>query len=221
MTILCEDWKLIDYKKALSKKLKAIEKIKHQLSPEKLIFCSHPPVVTAGRAFQQNEILSWNGDFYPVSRGGRATYHGPNQLMIYPLLDMRKKRRSLPPKDLPAYLRLLENVFIQTLKQFNLSSHSKASLPTPMKKEKPPNTTGVWVKEKKLVSIGVAFKHWISYHGASINLEKDVQAFQGIQPCGFSHQVMSSVEEALGKKISRKDFKESFKNIFLYEFQSA
>lgn len=223
MMILCEDWKNIPYNKALEKKLKILESMKENSKADKLIFCSHPPIVTLGRSSQKGDVLAWPGEICSVSRGGKTTYHGPDQLMIYPIVDMRKKRKSLRPKDLPAYLRLLENVLIQSLREFHLFSYSKSALRqkknSKNKKKEFQNETGVWVEDKKIASIGVAFKHWISYHGAAINLEKDPQAFLGIRPCGFSSSTMISVEEVLGKKIDRKEFQFAFKDIFLYEFQ--
>ena len=217
----CEDWGLIDYKEALNKQLCLLQKIREKSEEESLIFCTHPSVVTLGRGTKAEDISpSWKGPTYEVSRGGRATYHGPSQLMIYSLIDISKKNRKLlKQKDLPSYLRLLEDVFIEALKPFGIFTKNLR-----LKKNVPHSSTqsltGVWIGPRKLVSIGVAFKHWISYHGASINLEKDKNAFQGIHPCGFSSEIMLSVEEILNKKISRDHFKEVLKKVFFQKFDN-
>lgn len=201
------EWGLVDYQQALDQQLELLEQIHQGEKKETLVYCSHPAVVTLGRAATEKDLAGWSGKTYEISRGGKATYHGPNQLVVYPLLDLNKEdRKKLPARDLHAYLRGLEHAIIDTLKTYDIEATT-----TPTEEvssiEENPQWTGVWVGNKKIASIGIAVKKWITYHGAAINLEKDSNAFQGINPCGFASNVMTSLEELLGEPPHRNTFK--------------
>jgi lipoate-protein ligase B len=155
-----------------------VEKFKLNSSSEKIVVCSHPPVVTLGRGTKKEDVFGWKGDIFEVQRGGRATYHGPGQLVAYPILDL-----NLRGRDLHRYFRLLEGSIVGALKEFGLESEGRES------------ATGVWIGDRKIASLGIAVKKWVSYHGLAINLEKDPMAFQGINPCGFSTSTMVSLRE--------------------------
>jgi len=210
------DWGMIAYEESLTQQLALVESIIKGQHEESLVFCSHPPVVTLGRAFKSKDQgeVSWKGEVVETSRGGKATYHGPSQLVIYPLINLNQKRESaLPAKDLHAYLRLLEQAVVVSLKELNIEAHIK---PTP--KASPVQLTGVWVGEKKIASLGVAVKRWVTYHGVAINIDSDPDAFTGISPCGFSTEVMTSAEEVLGAKMNRNQVLEVFKSTFKKTF---
>jgi lipoate-protein ligase B len=167
-------------------------------SDECIVFCQHPAVVTLGRGTEEGDVFSWTGKTIEVSRGGRATYHGPNQLVIYPILDLRESRPNLPGKDINLYLRYLEGILISAFKDMGIESSAKE--------------TGIWVGEHKIASIGVAVRKWVSYHGISINVFKDENAFQGINPCGFKSSTMKSLEEILGAQPRISDLKTKIKS---------
>lgn len=179
-----ENWGLIDYQEALDKQLVLVEKVQKDLSHETIVVCSHPPVVTLGRATEPSDIAGWKGQTYEIQRGGRATYHGPSQLVIYPILDLNSRGR-----DLHKYIRSLENAIIEMLLQFGLVGRAEQG------------ATGVWVGERKVASIGIGVKRWVTYHGLALNVSFDPQAFRGINPCGFQPETMISMEELVGEKI--------------------
>ncbi len=196
-TIAVNDLGLIDYEKALEIQLSTLTQFKSNT----LIFCSHPRVVTTGRATQKQDIINWSGKIVEVSRGGRATYHGPNQLVIYPIVDLKKYFNS----DLHKYLRFLESVIIATLKNYNLDCSNKSQSVA-----NDENQTGVWINDKKIASIGIAVKSWISYHGIAINVHSDPEAFVGINPCGYSPNIMTSMQDQLQRPVDLSELKNIF-----------
>lgn len=180
----------INYKDALEKQINLVESlVKNSESKESIIICSHSPVVTLGRKSLPEDLQGWNGETHEVSRGGRVTYHGPGQTIVYPILNLKKRNQ-----DLGGYIRKLEKVIVDTLKTYSVESRGDI------------NNTGVWVKSQKIASIGIAVKRWITYHGLAFNLFKDPTAFQGINPCGFTSETMTSLEEVLKRKPSRSEF---------------
>ncbi len=188
-----EDWGQIEYSLALAKQLKYLEKISKDGMDEKLIFCTHPPVVTVGRRTKEGDIFSWQGAVVKVQRGGRATYHGPSQIISYPILDLKKRHHNVS-----GYVRVLELAIIDTLLAFEIHSEARSGA----------ENTGVWVGKKKIASIGIAVKGWTTYHGLAINFSFDSKAFQGINPCGFSAEVMTDVQSEVNGKILRTEFQD-------------
>lgn len=184
-----------------------------------IIFCSHPAVVTLGRATQTSDVTTWQGPILEVSRGGRATYHGPSQLVVYPILDLNKNRPHLSHKDIGAYLRTLEQVIISALSEFGVAAEGR-SLQAKSSDLVATEETGVWVKAQKIASLGIAVKKWITYHGAAINLAHDPSAFQGLKPCGFSSQVMVSLEELISQPVNFADFQWKLQNYLQEKFQA-
>lgn len=204
-----ENWGLIDYEKSVHQQTELVEAVSSGQKPDTIVFCSHPPVVTLGRTTPKSDILNWSGDIVEASRGGRATYHGPNQLVIYPVIDLRVVRLGLPSRHIQAFIKLLGETMVETLKVFGVDSELRQGV------EEDENgyrrqLTGIWVGERKLASIGVAVRKWITYHGIAVNLESDAEAFKGIRPCGFRPGVMVSVEELLGHRIMREKFSEEY-----------
>ncbi len=207
-----EDWGLIDYKAAQEKQLQLVEKVKKSEIDETVIFCSHPPVVTLGRASKPSDILSWTGGVVNVQRGGRATYHGPGQLIIYPILNL-KNATKFKDQDVGAYLRFLERVIINTLQKVGIESYQKEEEIFDEDGKKL-LMTGVWVKDYKVASIGIALKNWVSFHGMAMNVHKDPLAFQGISPCGFKASPMKSLEEIFHKTPDRSELVAIFRQQF-------
>lgn len=200
---------ILDYKKALNLQ-ESIFKAKKEgkIEEEVLIFLQHPPTITIGKKGSLNEILMDTSklkqkgiSIYNTGRGGRVTYHGPGQIVGYPIFDLRKHK-----KDLHLYLRNLEEVIIKSLSDFGVKAGRKKGL------------TGVWVNEKKIASIGVQVKNWISMHGFALNVNCDLSYFKLIQPCGMQAEVMTSLNNILQNNVEIERVEESlvknFKKIF-------
>ncbi len=191
-----QDWGLIDYMEAYHRQMDLVDLVGRELARETLVFCSHPPVVTLGRGTREGDVFGWNGPVVEVNRGGRATYHGPNQIVVYPILDL-----SVRGRDLHKYMRLLEEAIVRTLAEFGIQATGH-----PVQENvdgEAREATGVWVGSKKLASIGIGVRKWISFHGLALNVTHDPQAFSGMRPCGFSKETMSSMEEILGGPADR------------------
>lgn len=209
-----EDWGLIDYELSSARQLERVDEIAGG-ADERLVICSHPPVVTLGRASQPDDLKGWTGPIFSSSRGGRATYHGPNQIVLYPMVDLRRVRADLPERDVHAYLRILEEVAVVALRELGLGQAEARTT-----EAGDLSLTGVWVGPKKIASIGIAVRKWITYHGIAVNILKDERAFQGINPCGFTANVMTSLEEEIGGPIEWGPVKEIFSKAFLSAFQN-
>jgi lipoyl(octanoyl) transferase len=154
---------------------------KQGLIPDQLLLLEHPHVITLGRnghmenLLAGNEVLSRAGiSFYPTDRGGDITYHGPGQLVGYPILDLREWKR-----DVGAYVRGIEQVIIDTLADFGIVAG------------RIPKLTGVWVGERKIAAIGVHISRWVTSHGFALNVHTDLSYFQYIVPCGLTKPVTS------------------------------
>jgi lipoyl(octanoyl) transferase len=163
---------------------KRVDEIATGLKNECLIFCEHPLTITAGRRAQKENILDADIPIFDIERGGDVTLHSPGQLVIYPLLKLHGEIFS---KGLSEYLRLCEEVVIQVLSGLGLQAGRFGP-------------TGVWIKNeggetKKIASLGVAVRRWITYHGISLNISNDLLAFQKIRPCNFDSSVMTSLAE--------------------------
>lgn len=183
------DWGLIGYEEALNKQLELVHLVSEGDEEEQVVLCTHPPVVTLGRGTKEGDLMGWAGQVVEVQRGGRATYHGPSQIVAYPILDLSKRNR-----DLHQFFRNIELAVIETLKEYGIAAGVSEG------------NTGVWIGNKKIASIGIAVKKWISYHGVAVNIDFDPNAFMGLKPCGFSTETMVSLEELTGKKVSHEDF---------------
>jgi len=203
---------LIDYKEAYQTQLALVESVRELPESETLIICSHPPVVTLGKKSTRDDLIGWEGDVQEIERGGKATYHGPSQVVIYPILDLKIRHQ-----DIAGFLAAMENAMILSLKDYGISSEGNFE-------RGKPDYTGVWIKhcgqKRKIASIGVAVKRWITYHGLAFNLYKDNEAFTGINPCGFTTETMISLEEVIDgqEKPSRSSFEQSLSSHLIEEF---
>lgn len=181
---------LIDYKEALDVQLTHVQSVIEDDSNEVILVCHHPSVVTLGKKSTPSDLIGWDGQVYEISRGGKATYHGPGQIVVYPIINLEKRGN-----DIYKFLRNLELAMVKTLENFGIEN-SKGD----------PDSTGVWIDNKKIASIGIAIKRWVTYHGLAINIFHDDQAFKGINPCGLNVSVMTSLEELSGNKVERFAF---------------
>jgi len=155
------------------------------LAPEVLLLLEHEPVYTIGRTPNKESLRDAAQLPHPVveiNRGGQATYHGPGQLVGYPILRLSARRQ-----DLHWYLRELEEVLIETLAEYGVAAGRREGL------------TGVWVGERKIASIGVGVRHWVSMHGFALNVCGDLTPFHHITPCGIAGVEMTNLERESGK----------------------
>lgn len=204
------DWGIVEYDTALSRQLELVEKRRQDHITNTLIFTEHPPTFTLGCRKESAKHLLWAADevksrgitLFQSNRGGDITYHGPGQIVGYAILDLSQK------KDLHAYLRSLEEVLLKSLLSLNIQA------------SRSPGKTGIWVKKRKLGAIGIAVKHWITYHGFALNVNNDLSPFEGIIPCGISKQegMVSSIAQELGKECDISVLKKNIALEFWKEF---
>jgi lipoate-protein ligase B len=202
MTIL--DLGLRDYEEVWRLQKELVARRRAGEIPDTVILVEHPPVFTIGRltvhssqldSFQLSieklrTVNCQTVNCLVVERGGGITFHGPGQLVGYPIVDLRGRGR-----DIHRFLRDLEEVLIRTLRDFSLDAQRR------------PGLTGVWVGQKKIASIGIAVRHWVSYHGFALNVSVDLRYFRMIRPCGLDGTVMTSMSELLGREISLAEVK--------------
>ncbi len=174
----------LDYGQALQLQRTLVEQRKQGLVPDQLLLVEHPHVITLGRngkmhnLLASEELLQRAGiSFYPTDRGGDVTYHGPGQLVGYPVFDLREWKR-----DVVGYVRALEQGLIDTLSDYGIEGGREAGM------------TGVWVAGKKIAAIGVHISRWVTSHGFALNVTTDLRYFQYIVPCGLSKPVTSMAE---------------------------
>jgi lipoyl(octanoyl) transferase len=175
---------------ALQEKLVAGKQADHSLGDE-LLLLEHEPVYTIGRTPDQSSLRDADHlphPLFPINRGGQATYHGPGQLIGYPIIDLRKCGQ-----DLHRYLRWLEALLIETLAEVGIAGTTRQGL------------TGVWVEDRKIASIGVGVRHWITMHGFALNVGGDLAPFDQIVPCGIANVTMTSIERETGKQFSVRE----------------
>jgi lipoyl(octanoyl) transferase len=172
---------------ALQEKLVAERREDHSLGDE-LLLLEHEPVYTIGRTPDQSSLRDAGHlphPLFPINRGGQATYHGPGQLIGYPIIDLRSCGQ-----DLHRYLRWLEDLLVETLATAGIAATTRAGL------------TGVWVGNRKIASIGVGVRHWITMHGFALNVCGDLSPFDQIVPCGIANITMTSIEKETGRESS-------------------
>ena len=175
-----------------------------------LLFVEHPPVYTIGKSGKMENILITEEqrkekgiDFYQTNRGGDITFHGPGQIVGYPILDLEKFYT-----DIGRYLRELEEVIILTLSQFGIKGGRSAG------------ETGVWIdadikgKERKICAMGVRCSRWVTMHGFALNVNTDLSYFDGIIPCGIQNKKVTSISEELAMDINTEEVKEKLKQAF-------
>ncbi len=216
------DLGLIDYKKAWDYQTLIHNKIKEHkknlpnttTSQNSLIFCEHPPVYTLGKSghinnlqYSTQELDEAGISFYKINRGGDITYHGPGQLVVYPIFDLELFRR-----DVHWYVRQLEEVIIRVLQSYDIQA------------ERIPEYTGVWVRgnpDRKICAIGVHISRWVTLHGLAFNVSPNLKHFQGIIPCGISDasKTVTSIDKELKQSINMTVLKNKLKAVFREVFQ--
>ena len=222
-----EDLGLIDYKKCwdyqeslfadiLAIKTKNKKPNIKNTTKNHLLFCEHPHVYTLGKSGNEKNLLvneeylkNRGASFYKINRGGDITYHGPGQIVGYPILDLDNFFT-----DIHKYLRLLEEAIILTLKEYGLMA------------ERSKGETGVWFdvgtkKARKICAFGVKSSRWVTMHGFALNINSDLSYFENIIPCGIRGKKVTSLENEIGKKIALNEVKNKLKTHLssLFEMQ--
>ena len=225
------DWGLIDYKTAwdqqevLFKELVDTKLLEREFEVKDktvlkntLIFCEHPHVYTLGKSGDTTNLLldekglkEANAVFYPINRGGDITYHGPGQLVAYPIFDLEQFFT-----DIHRYLRTLEEAIILTLSEYGIEAGRYEGY------------TGVWLdadndKARKICAMGVRCSRWVTMHGLAFNVNTDLNYFKNIIPCGIDDKDVTSMERELGQKVDMDEVKEKLKThlaqLFEYKYQ--
>lgn len=169
-----------------------------------LILVEHNPVITMGKSGKQSNVLfsvkllqEKGVQYYEIERGGDVTYHGPGQLVGYPIFNVRDGLAGIKP-----FINGIEEAIIATLDDFGIRGYRKEKM------------IGVWTDKGKICSIGVAVKKWVSFHGFALNVNTDLSYFDLIVPCGIKNVEMTSMQQILGKEVSIQDVKKSIVRCF-------
>tara|TARA_B110001450_G_scaffold134641_1_gene126430 strand:- start:5264 stop:5956 length:693 start_codon:yes stop_codon:yes gene_type:complete len=223
--VFFKDIGLVDYKKAwdfqeklFNKTLSIKSKNKKEATSNKtenhLIFCEHPHVYTLGKSGKQENLLvneeylkSRGASFYKTNRGGDITYHGPGQIVGYPIFDLDNFFH-----DIHKYLRLLEEGVILTLKEYGVNG------------ERSDGETGVWLdvgmpSARKICALGVKASRWVTMHGFAFNINTDLSYFENIIPCGIVGKNVTSLEQEIGRKVDIEKVKEQLKKNIELSFE--
>jgi lipoyl(octanoyl) transferase len=182
-----------------------------------LLFCEHPHVYTLGKSGDEKNLLVKKEDlhtiqasYFPINRGGDITYHGPGQLVVYPIIDLENFFT-----DIHQYMRLLEEAVIQTLATFHISAG------------RIPGLTGVWIgfdsmkHARKICAMGVKTSRWVTMHGLALNVSPDLSYFHHIVPCGIDDKAVTSMEKELGATIDMNEVKHVMKEKITSLFEMA
>ena len=197
------DLGLTEYQRALDIQKTLVKKRLDNSTSDTLLLLEHPHVVTLGKQTSTNDVLNNSIPIVKIDRGGSATYHGPGQLIGYIIMDLRSKGISVP-----ILISKIHEIIILTLDELDITA----------KREK--NDTGVWIGQKKIASIGLSVRNWITYHGFSLNVNTDLERFNTIRPCGHDSQVMTSVNSIKKKEYSKEVIQtkiiRNFSDVFEY-----
>ena len=200
----------LDYNTALSLQKSLHQQRANNQINDQLLFLEHHPVFTKGRRSKEEDFLetpsllqTMGADIIETDRGGEITFHGPGQLVVYPIISIRRLKGPIQ------YVRMLEQCIIESLYEFNINSNCIEGL------------TGVWVGDNKIAAIGVKISNGISLHGCSINLSPDLSWYNYIVPCGIKDKGITSIEKLNKKAPTCLEFAEifmkKFQTIFLFD----
>jgi lipoyl(octanoyl) transferase len=196
----------IEFSKGLEIQADALEQC-DRTGEETLFLLEHEPVYTIGRRLDKSSL--GNASYLPhpvfeINRGGQATYHGPGQLVGYPILDLKKRG-----KDLHVYLRSLETAVIRLVGSFGVEA------------EFCDGKTGVWVQNRKIASIGIGVRRWITMHGFALNVSPDLTGFLSITPCGLAGVRMTSLSLELDREVALEEVRDRAAQVLAAEFGEA
>jgi len=192
MDIAVKDLGTCNYSTALSKQELTREQLIQNGGKNTLFLVEHDHIYTLGKNANPKNILKDNCEIVQTDRGGDVTYHGPGQLVGYPIIDLKKTGMGIK-----SYVKNIESLLIATLHDYSIDAHTK--------EEKP----GVWIQNKKIGSIGIHVSRGVTTHGFSLNVNTDMNYFSNIIPCGIDDVLMTSMEKELGTKFFMNDIKQS------------
>ena len=226
--VIYEDLGLIDFKEAWDYQTQLFDETiaikmdnrrdenNKRITSNYLLFCEHPHVFTLGKSgkethllLNENSLKDRGATYYKINRGGDITYHGPGQLVAYPIFDLDHFFT-----DIHKYLRFLEEAVIRTLAEYDIIAERVEGL------------TGVWVDgtkptARKICAMGVKCSRWVTMHGIALNIKSDLSYFKNIVPCGINDKAVTSIQNELGKEIDMNDVKQKLKinlsKVFSYE----
>jgi len=202
---------LIDYQEAWDLQRTIFKHVVDGEAQNTIILLEHPHTYTLGKVADKKNLVGGkdyleknNISVFEIDRGGDITYHGPGQIVGYPIIKLEEWE-----KDTHKYLRALEEVIIMTCKNYGIDAGRN------------PKYTGVWIGNKKIAAIGVKISRWVTMHGFAFNVNTDLSLFNGIIPCGISDKEVTSLKKELGKEINISDVKvallENFRTVFDYD----
>jgi lipoyl(octanoyl) transferase len=193
-TINCQSLGLIDYEEALAIQRQLHQEVVDQISASSLLLLQHPPVFTAGRRTLDSERPIDGSKVIDVDRGGKITFHGPGQIVGYPIVNLKK------PNDVVGFVRQLEKALIQICQDFNIKGQTYCE------------RSGVWVRDergdRKIAAIGIRVAKGVTMHGFALNVNPDLSYFDRIIPCGIADAQVTSMEKELNRSISLEQVQE-------------
>lgn len=210
-----------DYQEELFQEVISAKRNGDASKEQYILFCEHNHVYTLGKSGDRSNLLiaehvckSKNIDFFPIDRGGDITYHGPGQLVVYPIIDLDEFGIGIK-----SYISMIEDVVIDVLNQYGI------------KGEKDEKAMGVWIekdtptKARKICAIGVKASRFVTMHGLALNVNADLSYFNYINPCGFTDKAVTSMQQELGKEVDFEDvsekMKDALKKIFNIEYKTT
>ena len=210
-TLIYSNLGMVDYKEAWDLQRTIFNQVVDGETLDTLILLEHPHTYTLGKVADKKNLVSGKDyleknkiSVFEIDRGGDITYHGPGQIVGYPIIKLEDWQ-----KDTHKYLRALEEVIIMTCKNYGVDAGRN------------PKYTGVWIGNKKIAAIGVKISRWVTMHGFAFNVNTDLSLFKGIIPCGISDKEVTSLKKELGREINISDVKvlllENFKSVFGYD----
>jgi lipoyl(octanoyl) transferase len=189
---------LSDYEETLRLQKRLVDERANGTVPDTVLFVEHSAVLTAGRGAKAEEWAELN--VIQTERGGALTYHSPGQLVIYPIISIRKF-------GITGYLRMLEGIVRNVLAAKGVTARAEVG------------RTGVWVGNHKIASIGIAVRRWVSYHGIAINVVNELDGFRRIRPCGMSSAVMTRLANLI--HVSDENWRKQLEDLLKFEFTAA
>ena len=194
----------IEYERTLGWQRSLVKLRKEGMARDTMMLVEHPPVITVGKDGHKENYESLDREPFFIERGGDVTYHGPGQLVAYFICNLTRRG-----KDMHVFMDKMQEGIIEALKEYGLNPRQDSE------------NTGVWVDDKKIASVGVAVKNWITFHGVAININTDLSEFTKINPCGLQADVMTSLQKLTGKNVSLDEFGDVLLQKYSHIFKTA
>lgn len=208
---------LASFQKVYEMQLDLLSKrIKDEI-PDTIILCEHTPVITRGRGLQYKSDRTERAkplmripegtDYHEIERGGDLTWHGPGQLVIYPIVKLGGEGPigKLVGQDVEKWIRFQENIWIEILRGFGIEGKTKEG------------GSGVWLNQRKVASVGIALRRWVNFHGVAVNIVNDLTPFYSFDPCGFNPEVMTRLKDfsSIPSEFFDSDWRDRWESIYL------